>query len=66
MELDSPLNLSGTQAPSADPDSFRSTVDQGFYPLEVRTPGFLGPDMGMADSHTGYNTFITNFASCHI
>ena len=61
------LNLAGTQAARADIDTFYLAVNNSADTLDVRFPGTLRLEMGMADVVARQLTFCTNFANtCHV
>ena len=63
---DRALDLSGTQATSADIHSFRSTVLNDLDFLEVRFPSSVGPSVGMGNLISKLDFFVTAVTSCHV
>lgn len=66
-KLDGTLNFAGTQATSANVDALNLTVYNGANALDIRLPGTLSFQMGMAYIHTAKLALIANFTNmCHV
>ena len=55
------LYLAASEAASTDPDSPRSPIDFGSYPLQIRLPSSRRNIMSMTDTSTGHRLL---FADC--
>ena len=63
---ESTFNLTGTQAASADVNTFYLTIYKSTNTLDVGFPGTFGLQVGMADIHTSNFTLCADFAYiCH-
>ena len=60
VNLNGLLNLSGTEAACADPESFGSSVNYSLNWLKVGRPCFLSANMGMTYLHTYTFAFAAN------
>ena len=66
-KLEGTLNLTGTQAARADVDAFDLAVDDRADALDVRLPGTLRLQMGVADVVASELAFVADFANmCHV
>ena len=64
---ESALDLARTEAARADVDAFDLTVDDRADALDVRLPGTLRLQMGVADVVARELTFVADFANmCHV
>ena len=65
-ELDSPLNLVGTEASGTSVHMARSTVDNGLNPLNIGLPGPVGTSVGVGNLNTKSNALATIITLRHL
>ena len=64
-QLDSALNLVGTQTSGTSVHMARSTVDNSLDPLHIGLPGSVGTSVGVGDLDTKGNALATIITLCH-
>ena len=64
-ESDCTGNLAGTEAPRANVDMARGTIDHCLYTADVRLPGTVGTSVGMGNLNTEGYALSANITLCH-
>ena len=64
-ELDSALDLAGTEASGTSVHMARSTVDHSLDALDIGLPGTVGASVGVADLDAEGNALVAELTLCH-